>query len=773
MTDVGNNQQQSSPNPTNLSNPISHGYNIMDNAINAAMANVLSGKSLNITPKTALYIILFSSVNEIKEITIWALKKLCELGYMGIKNIITYIIRIVKYVLLLRFLKTKKKLKKINTANQNEIKYTSLSLTDNYQIFDAILSYIDNSTDPNNTYNYQIVMVNTKNLQQCIEKKLIKDIHLKFNNMIVKFKTSIFAEYENNQINKIYIEDIKNNKEDIMIEFDKNDILSSLSRLISNKKIADIFDKHYSKIEEIATSSYYAQTLNTIKYAPPMYLGQTNITAENILAALLLYYKKNSNQLHLFLELIILIQYGSYDVRFDDDKIYFDKLDTYIKFPFTEISNSTMMTHMNGISGMNAYTMSGMISTMPINNISNNQELKLSSCRIDNTRTYSAFYYFEQHKKIFDEEFDKIIKTLKVDKKEIIVNTNIIMDLEIHTDKSITNSISLWNKYLYDEIINPYLDKQHKINEVNVYTLKLEESNEEIEESNPEYDEYIAKKDIFGTISKDSDTDADILIKVGLHIIPPKTIKKNIKSYKVIANKEGNVSKRLDTLYLRKQDSKKLKAILKNYQERTDIYEDLCINKKLGIMLHGDPGTGKSSTIIAIATHLNYDIYYISMNGIATNEQLKMIFDFVSKNCSKKGMMVFEDIDAQTNVVHARVNESNNKKDDDLDLAFFLNLLDGTIAHQEMVYCITTNHLERLDPALYRKGRINVMIHLKKCDHYQINCIFEKVLNRKLDSHILETIPEDTYTPAEVIHHLMENIHSDITDEEIIKKLKL
>ena len=212
-------------------------------------------------------------------------------------------------------------------------------------------------------------------------------------------------------------------------------------------------------------------------------------------------------------------------------------------------------------------------------------------------------------------------------------------------------------------------------------------------------------------------------------------------------------------------------------------------------MLHGVPGTGKSSTIVAIATYLNYDIYYISLNGVNKNSQLKMIFDYVAKNCSKRGIMVFEDIDAQSDVVHKRVtivnrsdentikteifDESNlsvhsfeNKKDDDLDLSFLLNTFDGTLSQHDMVYIITTNHIERIDPALYRKGRIHAIIQLKKCDRYQIGCIFEKIMKRKINDDVLEKILDDVFTPAEIIHHLLENINSfDLSDDEIFNNL--
>jgi broad-specificity NMP kinase len=393
------------------------------------------------------------------------------------------------------------------------------------------------------------------------------------------------------------------------------------------------------------------------------------------------------------------------------------------------------------------------------------------------------------------------------------------------------DTVKYWNTYLYESIIKKYVDKKVNVHNVTVYTLKINEQVEEIEVPNPDYQAYIHKKEMFDQIinkhpetagnatdtksdehpendANKSDTDkkkkrshihhsgADFMIGMGLHNVPPQTIKKKNIKYVVSSNKEGTVLKRLDTLYLRKTDSIRLHTILKNFSEHTNIYEDLCISKKLGIMLYGVPGTGKSSAIMAIATHLNYDIYYVSLNGVNKNSQLKLIFDFVAKNCSKRGLMVFEDIDAQTNVVHKRtivvqkeckegydtqiisesldesdlsVHSMDSKKNDDLDLSFFLNMLDGTLSQQDMVYVMTTNHLERLDPALYRKGRIHAMIHLKKCDQYQISCIFEKIFKKQIDSEVLAKIPEDVYTPAEVIQHFLENIHNiDMSDQEII-----
>jgi SpoVK/Ycf46/Vps4 family AAA+-type ATPase len=160
-------------------------------------------------------------------------------------------------------------------------------------------------------------------------------------------------------------------------------------------------------------------------------------------------------------------------------------------------------------------------------------------------------------------------------------------------------------------------------------------------------------------------------------------------------------------------------------------------------------------------------------------------------------MYVFEDVDAQTNIVHQRttivkasdsdiieiksesiddsttsVYQSENKKNGDLDLSYLFNILDGTLSQQDMVYCMTTNHIERLDKGFYRKGRFHAIIELKKCDKYQIQCIFEKIMKREILDSILDKISEDVYTPAEVIHHLLENKYNvELSDQEIIDDL--
>jgi SpoVK/Ycf46/Vps4 family AAA+-type ATPase len=217
---------------------------------------------------------------------------------------------------------------------------------------------------------------------------------------------------------------------------------------------------------------------------------------------------------------------------------------------------------------------------------------------------------------------------------------------------------------------------------------------------------------------------------------PSETITKIEKVSKIVKTEIREFSKPFDTLYLRKEDKDKLLSMLQTYEKRDQIFEELGIPKKLGILAHGLPGTGKTTTILAIADHLGLDVYYLNLNGIKLNSQLKELFDYIIKENIMGGLIVFEDIDAMTDIVLKRTETTDSSSDasggeasggeanggeasgatgikdidDKLSLSYLLNLLDGTLCMENTMFIITTNFKNKLDPALYRKGRIDVDI---------------------------------------------------------------
>jgi mitochondrial chaperone BCS1 len=59
-----------------------------------------------------------------------------------------------------------------------------------------------------------------------------------------------------------------------------------------------------------------------------------------------------------------------------------------------------------------------------------------------------------------------------------------------------------------------------------------------------------------------------------------------------------------------------------------------------------------------------------------------------------------------------------------ITLSGFLNALDGVVASEERIIFMTTNHPERLDPALIRPGRVDVNEYLGHASHYQMKEMF-------------------------------------------------
>jgi chaperone BCS1 len=192
------------------------------------------------------------------------------------------------------------------------------------------------------------------------------------------------------------------------------------------------------------------------------------------------------------------------------------------------------------------------------------------------------------------------------------------------------------------------------------------------------------------------------------------------------------------------------------------------------------PGTGKSTTIAAIATFLHKDLHYVSLGTVRTNAELRSLFDHVTRNCANGGgIVVMEDVDAMSPVVLRRVpviSSSSSSSScsveasstDPLTLDFMLNMLQGTLTIDGMVFVATTNHLELLDPAFYREGRFDVVLRLGACDRAQVRAAFRRFFGRDPRQDVLERVEEDVHTPAAIVARLARFLCSPGDDEEVL-----
>lgn len=132
-------------------------------------------------------------------------------------------------------------------------------------------------------------------------------------------------------------------------------------------------------------------------------------------------------------------------------------------------------------------------------------------------------------------------------------------------------------------------------------------------------------------------------------------------------------------------------------------------------LFYGTPGTGKTSTIRAMAGVLNRSVCFLSLGtkSIGNEEIIEALYSI-----PKPSILVIEDIDALFNKARKTQNES------DLTFSGLLNALDGLVAANAVVTVMTTNHLERLDPAMIRAGRVDRRFEFKLPSDNEIKQLF-------------------------------------------------
>lgn len=214
--------------------------------------------------------------------------------------------------------------------------------------------------------------------------------------------------------------------------------------------------------------------------------------------------------------------------------------------------------------------------------------------------------------------------------------------------------------------------------------------------------------------------------------------------------------------------------------------------KKLSFYMHGEPGCGKTSITRMIAAKTGYSAVEIRLADIPTDDCLRnIIFNeylYVSdrghaqyrKIDVKRRIYLFEDIDADCDVVYRRdlvkppvkpllssasSESSAIKMGPELTLSGILNVLDGILEISGSIVVITTNHPEKLDPALVRPGRVTHNICMKRMTS---ECAAELVA--RFHPEWCGRIRDGQYTPSELEAicqtHTLEELADVICDVE-------
>lgn len=176
----------------------------------------------------------------------------------------------------------------------------------------------------------------------------------------------------------------------------------------------------------------------------------------------------------------------------------------------------------------------------------------------------------------------------------------------------------------------------------------------------------------------------------------------------------------LDSVVLQPGTKDKLLADLEEFlgPDTRQWYQEHGIPHKRGYLFHGAPGTGKTSMIQAIAGNFAYNICYVHLTHPRLSDD--SLREAVNQS-PKRSLLVFEDVDA----VFGR---SRDKlvKDSPLTFSGLLNAIDGIGKADGQIFVLTTNHRERLNPALIRNGRADVHIQFDYATDDQIAGMFDR-----------------------------------------------
>ena len=200
-----------------------------------------------------------------------------------------------------------------------------------------------------------------------------------------------------------------------------------------------------------------------------------------------------------------------------------------------------------------------------------------------------------------------------------------------------------------------------------------------------------------------------------------------------------NVNKTFETLFLDDIIKNKLINDIQNFVNNNKKYEHLGIPHKLGYLLHGMPGNGKSSLVYVLSKTYNKSIYKVNLS-VSKSTFINQI-----QEIPQGSIVIFEDIDtcpiSNDRTIAKELPEKDQKEYlDKFVLGDILEILDGYCFLEDCIIITTTNHIDKLDSALIRSGRMDHKLEFNNATPTQIFQIIKYYYKKDIDITVLKSI---------------------------------
>lgn len=199
----------------------------------------------------------------------------------------------------------------------------------------------------------------------------------------------------------------------------------------------------------------------------------------------------------------------------------------------------------------------------------------------------------------------------------------------------------------------------------------------------------------------------------------------------------------METIQADAATMKTLRSSMSSFLANEDEYVKAGRPYKLVAMLHGPPGTGKTSIVFSLLSEFKFEkVYVMSFGATMTDSNFLGLVHTMEPG---KNALIMEDADTLV---------SNRSDKKGMSFTTMLNVLDGYLRPHGLVCFMTTNNLDVFDRAMTRSGRMDLLVEVGELDKKGARDFAARSLPQKLSAakrkDIADIIVDITTNPSEI-----------------------